>query len=394
MRKSDDRGFTLVELLVAITILAIIIVPVMHTFITTTNTNRKSTNKLAGSMAAQNLFEELKGADVETFMSGADTDAVLNADGDPVFDAEGNQICTMEKSFERTVNGMDFTLKVKLDPTSYTTVEGEAEKATDYNSVGYSQLKSLSNSSNAFLFVNSDDVSTALSDLMLQEPLSTTPGLIANDDARRSTIAARLKRDITIKITKNDTSGATIVTSTIVYTDGDYSHTTRDEEIYNNGTNLNNILSNIFVCFDPMYNNSGRGSATETITIDNSQNFDVGVFLVKQTDADTVDLTKDSNYSVDVQVLGGGSDPQLSISTNMEYTEGSTGNEMLLTYSGGTIPVGKTLTDALSVSAGDEGLQNPASATRIYDVTIEVYRKAPNYDENDLLTTLEGTKME
>jgi hypothetical protein len=345
-------------------------------------------------MAAQNLFEELKGADVETFMSGADTDAVLNADGDPVFDAEGNQICTMEKSFERTVNGMDFTLKVKLDPTSYTTVEGEAEKATDYNSVGYSQLKSLSNSSNAFLFVNSDDVSTALSDLMLQEPLSTTPGLIANDDARRSTIAARLKRDITIKITKNDTSGATIVTSTIVYTDGDYSHTTRDEEIYNNGTNLNNILSNIFVCFDPMYNNSGRGSATETITIDNSQNFDVGVFLVKQTDADTVDLTKDSNYSVDVQVLGGGSDPQLSISTNMEYTEGSTGNEMLLTYSGGTLPVGKTLTDALSVSAGDEGLQNPASATRIYDVTIEVYRKAPNYDENDLLTTLEGTKME
>jgi hypothetical protein len=289
---------------------------------------------------------------------------------------------------------MDFSLKVKLDPTSYTTVEGEAEKSTDYNSVGYSQLESLSNASNAFLFVNSDDVSTALSELMLQEPLSTTPGMIANDDQRRSVIAGRLTRDITIKITKNDTSGATIVTSTIVYRDGTYSHTTRDEEIYNNGTNLNNVLSNIFVCFDPMYNNSGRGIATETITIDNSQNFDVGVFLVKQTDADTVDLTKDSKYSVDVQVLGGGSDPQLSISTNMEYTEGSSGNEMLLTYSGGTLPVGKSLTDALSVSAGDEGLQNPASATRIYDVTIEVYRKAPNYDENDLLTTLEGTKME
>jgi hypothetical protein len=380
--------------LVAITILAVIIVPVMHAFITTTNTNRRSTNKLAGSMAAQNLLEELKAADVETFMEGADTQAVLNADGDPVYDAEGNEVCTMEKTFERSVDGMNFSLKLKLDPTSYTTLQGEAEKATDYNSVGYSQLKSLSNASNAFLFVGSDDVSTALSELLLQEPLSNTPGMIDTEEARREAIAARLTRDITIKISRNQTSGATIVTSTIVYKDGTYSHTTRDEEIYNNGTNLNNVLSNIFVCFEPMYNNSGRGNATETITIDNSENYNVGVCLVKQTDPDTVDAVADSNYSVGVQVLGGGSDPQLSISTNMEYTEGATANEMLLTYSGGTLPVGTKLTDALSVSAGDEGIQDPTSATRIYDVTIEVYRKAQNYDENDLLTTLEGTKME
>jgi hypothetical protein len=244
------------------------------------------------------------------------------------------------------------------------------------------------------LFVGSDDVSTALSELLLQEPLSNTPGMIDTEEARREAIAARLTRDITIKISRNQTSGATIVTSTIVYKDGTYSHTTRDEEIYNNGTNLNNVLSNIFVCFEPMYNNSGRGNATETITIDNSENYNVGVCLVKQTDPDTVDAVADSNYSVGVQVLGGGSDPQLSISTNMEYTEGATANEMLLTYSGGTLPVGTKLTDALSVSAGDEGIQDPTSATRIYDVTIEVYRKAQNYDENDLLTTLEGTKME
>jgi hypothetical protein len=148
-----------------------------------------------------------------------------------------------------------------------------------------------------------------------------------------------------------------------------------------------------------MYNNTARGVPTESITIDNSENQEVGVYLVKQKD-DTTDTTvADAKYSVDVKVLGTSSDPQTTVVTNMTYNEGQAGNEMLLSYTGATLPAGKTLTEALHVSAGDEGLQNPGTATRIYDVTIEVYRKkngggAATYEKEDLLTTLDGTKME
>jgi prepilin-type N-terminal cleavage/methylation domain-containing protein len=399
MRKTDDRGFTLVELLVSVTILAIIIVPLLYTFVSVTKTNTKSKNKLSASMAGQNLFEELKAADVDTFMAGATNIPVLDASGNRVQDAKGNDIFILEKEFDRSADGKDYHMILRLDPTDYTTLAGEAEKATDYNSLDYANLTSLSNAGSAFLFVNTSDVTDAVNELLLVEPLSASPGMIATEDQRREEIAARLTREITITITKTASSGSTIVHSTITYKDGTYTYTTRDEEIYNNGTNLGNVLSNIFICFYPMYNNTARSVPTESITIDNSENQEVGVYLIKQTDETTDTSAADAKYSVDVKVLGTGSNPETTVVTNMAYTEGQANNQMLLSYTGGTLPVGKTLTEALHVSAGDAGLQNAGAGTRIYNVSIEVYRKkngggAVTYEEKDLLTTLDGTKME
>jgi hypothetical protein len=83
----------------------------------------------------------------------------------------------------------------------------------------------------------------------------------------------------------------------------------------------------------------------------------------------------------------------------MDYAEGRSDSEMLLTYSGSTLPAGKSLTEMLHVSAGDEGLQNPGAKNRIYEVAIEVYRTkdgggAATYEAEELLTTLDGTKIE
>ena len=64
----DNRGMTLIELLVGVVILAIVVVPLMHLFITSANTERK--NEIYGNATnvAQNQIEEIEAANMEEYM--------------------------------------------------------------------------------------------------------------------------------------------------------------------------------------------------------------------------------------------------------------------------------------------------------------------------------------
>ena len=65
----DDRGFTLVELIVAIVILAIVFIPLLHAFVTGAQTEAKSRVQNNATMAAQSLVENIqsqKSADFRT----------------------------------------------------------------------------------------------------------------------------------------------------------------------------------------------------------------------------------------------------------------------------------------------------------------------------------------
>ncbi len=61
----DDRGMTLVELLVAIVILAIIVVPLLHTFISSAGANQRARRLLRVTTAAQDIMEGLKADSLE-----------------------------------------------------------------------------------------------------------------------------------------------------------------------------------------------------------------------------------------------------------------------------------------------------------------------------------------
>lgn len=71
MKKSaykDNRGFTLVELLVGVTILALIIAPLLNTFIVGANTERKSREFGNATNAAQNLSEQIQALDIDAIL--------------------------------------------------------------------------------------------------------------------------------------------------------------------------------------------------------------------------------------------------------------------------------------------------------------------------------------
>lgn len=63
-RQNKNSGFSLVELLIAVTILAIIVIPLMHLFVTSTKINVKSRETLRSTTIAQDIMEGCKAYDV------------------------------------------------------------------------------------------------------------------------------------------------------------------------------------------------------------------------------------------------------------------------------------------------------------------------------------------
>ena len=58
--KDDNRGITLVELIVSIAILAIIVLPFLNAFVTATKTNVKARNKMNATHLATNIMEGIE----------------------------------------------------------------------------------------------------------------------------------------------------------------------------------------------------------------------------------------------------------------------------------------------------------------------------------------------
>ena len=67
----DNRGLTLVELLCGVVILAIVIVPLLHTFLVGASTEARSRRYGEATEAAQNLSEQIQTADADLVLSNA-----------------------------------------------------------------------------------------------------------------------------------------------------------------------------------------------------------------------------------------------------------------------------------------------------------------------------------
>ncbi|MEG0035426.1 MAG: prepilin-type N-terminal cleavage/methylation domain-containing protein, partial [Oscillospiraceae bacterium] len=67
----NNRGLTLVELIIGVTIMAIIVAPLLHSFVTSAGTANKSRRAAAATTAAQNLAEQIEAMPAEKFFANA-----------------------------------------------------------------------------------------------------------------------------------------------------------------------------------------------------------------------------------------------------------------------------------------------------------------------------------
>lgn len=412
--QKNNKGFSLIELLVAITILAVVMIPMLHSFITSARANAKARKVMEATTAAQNLMEEMKSENLPKYLTdkGFSKVPVMKDEdsGEQYKDVDGNGIVGYYKAFDSsessalTVNDREFRAKVTLDPHNYMTLEGESLKNTDYNAIPFAKLSKLSKASNAFYIQKSD-----------QEDLASK----SMNPAAYVEVYNQMRRTITIDIEHDSSTKVTKVYVTVNYKDeraGESGEVTpiNRQEIYSNADDPEKkILSNVFVCFFPIYNNADVANPKEEIVINNKNNCRVGVYLVKQTARDDnpqyaanknhymVNLTinegnRDSGDDSFMKLDAGGNPTSeynviTAVATNLDLSGLPTMKELKVNYSQtGTlgIPIGD-VTKLINI----KDLSKSEADTRIYDVTIKVYDKKDDSYEK-VLTTMEGTTIQ
>lgn len=138
-QRNKDAGFSLVELLIAVIILAIIVVPMLHGFVTSARMNGKAKQVQRATTVAQDIMEGLKAYDIEELQAQFNEPA----DGFYVIDARLIHGSIKEDYFEKSVTGNeDEDIEYRHVPKDevppgiyYFTMEGVQLQGSEYDAL-------------------------------------------------------------------------------------------------------------------------------------------------------------------------------------------------------------------------------------------------------------------
>lgn len=381
---NDNKGYTLVEIIAAVVILAIVVIPLLNCFLSVAKLNAKAKKEQEATVAAQNLMETIKASSVEELLGSSEacTDeagvVLRNEDGSPKMKVE------VDKSNEASgkyiiyynqcdINGNTYRAVAKMDAGAYRKEE-EAEP-DQYNDMSLADVTAMSEQLDAFF---------------IQDFGSDTE---AAEYFGGNLVYESMNRDIVVDI--KNVSGKTSVVVSVTYEYGGNFYSTAENVCVYSGTKLENV----YVFFQPMYTSNGT-VVKEQIHIKNEANLPLNVYLVKQAYSSTT-AVQERNYRVSVDV----SEPNRTeffkdgayyvltdIQTNLDKAQ----NQYSVTYGGFSgMNVGGTsyAADKLVGIATDTSLVKENKVDRIYSVEISVY-KAEDDTYAEALVTLTGTKEE
>lgn len=101
--KSNNKGFGLIEVLVAVAIMAIVTLPLANSFVTSADVNQKSEVKLAAITVAENTMERAKALDLSEYTISDDGKYYIKDD-------------------QVIENGKTFNVRTTIDPTKYSDI--------------------------------------------------------------------------------------------------------------------------------------------------------------------------------------------------------------------------------------------------------------------------------
>lgn len=398
----ENGGFSLVEVLVAVVILAVITIPLLHCLVTGSKVNAKSKKVLNATNIAQNLMEELKGQELP------DSDAELINDGYTKETIAGTgDIIYVKKVKDIAGEAGKFHARIVLDPgisngvynaNAMADVEG-----VDLNKdVVYIQASDYEKA--AGLMSYSDVI-----DKLIQE------FALAGVSCTAGEVEPAMNRVITLDILKQ-AGGVNVGTSCNVALSIAYEATVAgtsvsvlnpaSASIYKS-VQSGDELRNLYLAYEPLYK-----GASDKIVINNTEEAPVTVYLIKQKGVDGEN--NENSYRVKVEVKEGTTDMSWAsnsdykaatqIRTNLDEPMTSTYSGMTLSqaaysYTKGGIPEEEQtrLKDLLSI-AEPAGTDASGEHNNLYGVTVEVYlatdrSEADMFDEEWKLVTLDGSRL-
>lgn len=348
MKREKNAGFSLVEVLVAVTILALVVAPLLYSFVTAVRINSQSKRSMEAAAAAQNVMEQVTAADW--------AELGLTDHGDGTFSREALE----------TFNGKTFRIKTTLDANPYKR-ENDTEPE-QFNDLELPDIYGMDRARDGLYIQDQKMDEHAFESFYLTD-----------------SSFSMMKRSMVLYI-KDGRNHKPEVTLDIVY---EYNGRTRYKErgavLFQNAS-AEKTLQGVYLFFQPMY--TSGGGIKEELSVINETDSPVDVYLVKQ-ENDRTTPGAESGYQVKVDVQepyydgeeGGAWVPLTRIRTNLSDSQA------VMTYNGapektvaGTVYAAETL-------VGRQPLSGQVKKERIYEVRVEVYDEA-----GESRAVLTGTK--
>jgi prepilin-type N-terminal cleavage/methylation domain-containing protein len=385
-KQKKHAGFSLVELIVAIAIMAVIVLPLLRAFVVSAQTNAKAKAQLRATEASQNIMETIEATsldDLLAYFNSAPSVVKFGESGRVRLDIDPTTglyevFTSTEKSADgkyyfalQSVSGKDVLLKVEANTDA-------SGSGSSLNEQSISKVTAMSSDNDAICTVFKKP-SEIMSDIITRYP---------EDVTGQASVSRYI--EVTIADVTDSSSGKTYtkVTTNHYYTwwggtypalatDGDFS-----DVVFDNSDDDTRQLNNVYLFYYPWYT-STAGNMTDNITINNTTSRDVKVFIVKQQTVrkEALDLTqiadfqsKEASYRVNVNVvepLAGAGAASTKLRTNFDKDIFSDSD---LTVSNATIALnGVILTGAESDKITKDSLLAEGTENRLYDVTVVTY---------------------
>lgn len=257
--KDNNKGFSLLELLVAVAILAVIVTPFLMAFLTTTRINASTKDQQRAKFAATNVMEDIRSRNVDDVLA----ECVAGEE-------EGTYLYTTTQESD----GIEYTVEAILDPRY--SDESKLDEATDYNAEMMAHIYGMNSAYDSFYELD------ATTDNSKIEQLAEI--MLGNrDEEKLREIYSSVNREIILTIADNSKGGTDVkVRSVYSMPSGATINKveTQDQIIYSDSTG-DIDLRNVYLFYDPLYNGTKK-QARETITVVNEKGITCSVYLVRQ----------------------------------------------------------------------------------------------------------------
>ena len=429
--KDDNRGITLVELIVSIAILALIVLPFLNAFVTATKTNVKARNKMNATHLATNIMEGIENNSMKTmaYQFNYPSEGFDLADGFDMADGSNakelyykNGKYTDVKRFEDVMNAhpeaenLDKWMTSSIHKKNNTAFLGDTSswKFVENKEHKYyfwmTDVKSGTKKYNAMVTVDGKgEANSKVEQYNAIDKVADMSAMDSNYDCMSSDVATieelvntlknrgysdiesnkdSISRTITLDITGGSSTKVTVSYS-YKFTSGGHMHVFPEDAamkqmytsvIFDNTSNTaNRTLKNIYLFYKPWYTstaNSDWNSCKDTIIINNNDKVDCTVNIVKQ-NYDDKSSDDEDKYRMYVRVNEKGNNTgnaHVSICTNLdtnmkEPDSKSKTQPQQAKYMFNSNNTQSTVKKSIKI----DDLTKSKTVERLYNVTVDIY---------------------
>ena len=455
-KQLNNDGFSLVELLIAIVILSIIVVPLLHSFVSSARTSAKARNTMHATAVAEDVMEDFEAYSIEEM-----AEKYRNAGFTAEEDANGKW--TFFKQDNKSTTPGSYDVVVELDPTVTQYVDVNEKKLVDIQNLAgslnavYTEAEDASQEAYGYFLQHSGKVTEGMTEAQIEQIAielaeNVTKTITISIDSSRIRVdlgsAGELETDVYLVTAQSQYHCGTWLLEDPSY--GDYPQTGNDAIIFSNEESVRkkaeelkakadagevltedqkklSNLANIIICLQPRYEAAVSHDIVDTVIVDNPDNVQTNVFLVKQElsaeresqmqesfQVNPVDWSiRKSNYSVEYRLRESHPDwitadgtAACQLRTNLLPDTNTTYTFSNLSISGYNRsgkayrqenqtdyqPVGSDGAKVLTILSADT-LTPKVQKNHIYDINVKVYEQGMK-DSGNPLITMNGTVIQ